>query len=165
MAGAESPWRCETVTSFPQRIWENSNFLWPLSGSRWASLILLLWDKHVNHIVWVNSDGLNEWICQSLNPDSRVLVQTHLHHPLIMSQCSSLTSPGLSFPLCENWFTRSSKMPYISNSRTLWPGKSLRSHIILGFHESKRTDDLISLAQDCTMGGILNWSNFTMNHH
>lgn len=107
VAGAESPWRCETVISFPQQVWENPNFLWPLSGIRWASLIILLWDKHVNHIGWVNSDGLNEWIYQSINPDSRLLVQIHLHHPLIMNQCSSLTSPGLSFPLCENWFTRS----------------------------------------------------------
>lgn len=103
VAGAESAWRCETVTSFPQQVWKNSNFLWPLSGIRWASLIKLLWDKHVNHIGWVNSDGLNEWIYQSINPDTRVLVQIHLHHPLIMNQCSSLTSPGLSFPL----FTRS----------------------------------------------------------
>lgn len=107
MARAESLWRREIVISLPQQVWENSSILWPLSGIRWASLIILLWDKHVNHTGWVNSDGLNEWICQSINPDSRVLIQIHLYHPLIMNQCSSLTSPGLSFPLWENWFTRS----------------------------------------------------------
>lgn len=76
----------------PLKVWDCDQLSAVGSGKCWTSLILVshqIWfadkialNKQVNHICWMNSDGLNEWGYQSINLAWRVLVQIHLHHPL-----------------------------------------------------------------------------------